>query len=166
MKSIKVVLIIHNVRSSHNVGSLLRSADGFGINHVYFTGYTPYPAQKNDERLPHLREKIERQITKTALGAEKTVPWTHSQDIEPVISRLKTSGFAVVALEQTPGAIPLVDFKPDKNIALIVGNEVDGLDKSTLEFADLYLEIPMKGKKESFNVAVAGAIALYQLKCK
>jgi 23S rRNA (guanosine2251-2'-O)-methyltransferase len=88
----KIVLIIHNVRSTHNVGSLLRSADGFGINQVILTGYSPYPKKVGDERLPHISEKITRQINKTALGAELTIPWSNSQDITGVINELKAKG--------------------------------------------------------------------------
>jgi 23S rRNA (guanosine2251-2'-O)-methyltransferase len=161
MKSYKIVLVIHNVRSTHNVGSLLRSADGFGVDHVYLTGYTPYPEHLNDVRLPHVRNKIEKQIQKTALGAQKTVSWSHSESINDVINLLKDKDFIIAALEQTPKAVPLGTFKLIKNIALIVGNEVDGIDKKTLQSSDVQLEIPMKGQKESFNVAIAGSIALY-----
>jgi 23S rRNA (guanosine2251-2'-O)-methyltransferase len=159
----KIVLVVHNVRSAHNVGSLLRSADGLGVEKVYLTGYTPYPWQKNDGRLPHLADKIDRQISKTALGAERSVPWQHTQNIDEVISLLKDGSFEITALEQTGKSQNLNTFKPARNIALIVGNEVEGIDAETLKLADVHLEIPMKGKKESFNVSVAGSIALYHL---
>jgi 23S rRNA (guanosine2251-2'-O)-methyltransferase len=163
----KVVLVVHNVRSTHNVGAILRSADGFGIMHVYLTGYTPYPEEENnDERLPHLRAKINRQIHKTALGAEETVPWSYTHEIESLITRLKDSGYLIAALEQTNKATPLNEFFPTKNTALIVGNEVEGLDEPTLDLATVHLQIPMQGAKESFNVAAAAAIAMYQLKFK
>jgi 23S rRNA (guanosine2251-2'-O)-methyltransferase len=159
----EVVLLIHNVRSTHNVGSLLRTADGFGVSHVYITGYTPYPKKANDERLPHLAEKLQRQINKTALGAYQHLPWSHSDDIAQVIKRLKAQGYLIAALEQTKTAKNLSSFKPTGNIALILGNEVDGIDSQVLAQADVHLHIPMRGKKESFNVAVAGGIALYKL---
>jgi 23S rRNA (guanosine2251-2'-O)-methyltransferase len=159
----KIVLIIHNVRSTHNVGSLLRSADGFGINQVILTGYSPYPKKVGDERLPHISEKITRQINKTALGAERTIPWSNSQDITGVINELKAKGYLIAALEQTSTAKDLTSFNTDKNMALIVGNEVEGIDELTLNQADIHLQIPMRGKKESFNVAVAGSIGLYHL---
>jgi 23S rRNA (guanosine2251-2'-O)-methyltransferase len=158
-----IILITHNVRSTHNVGSLLRSADGFGVEHVYLTGYTPYPKKINDERLPHIAEKMQRQINKTALGAEKSVTWSQANDIVDVITELKNKGYLIAALEQTKGAQDLSKFKPSQNIALIVGNEVKGIDKKTLDFAEIHIHIPMRGKKESFNVAVAASIALYQL---
>jgi 23S rRNA (guanosine2251-2'-O)-methyltransferase len=160
----KVVVIVHNVRSTHNVGSILRSADGFGISRVYFTGYTPYPPEEGDKRLPHISEKIGRQIHKTALGAEESVSWRHIENIKTVISKLKSNGYLVAALEQSPEAKPLNKFKLKKDIALIVGNEVDGLDHEVLNLADIHLEIPMQGAKESFNVGVAASIAMYHFK--
>jgi 23S rRNA (guanosine2251-2'-O)-methyltransferase len=163
MKNHMIVLIIHNIRSAHNVGSLLRSADGFGIEKVYLTGFSPYPKKNNDERLPHLADKIERRIQKTALGAEKSVVWEQSGNILPIISQLKSNGYTVAALEQTAHAQSLQDFTPPAKIAIIVGNEVDGIDQDTLKLADVNLQIPMHGQKESFNVSIAGSIALYQL---
>jgi 23S rRNA (guanosine2251-2'-O)-methyltransferase len=156
-----IILIIHNVRSTHNVGSLFRSADGFGVTHIYLTGYTPYPQTENDDRLPHISSKIENQIQKTALGAQKSVPWKHLENLYELIDSLKKEGYLVAALEQTPKAIALNTFKSTDNIALILGNEVDGVDSEVLDRADVHLEIPMHGSKESFNVAIAGSIALY-----
>ena len=161
---VKIVLILHDVRSCHNVGSMLRTADGLGIDCVYLTGYTPYPKSINDARLPHIGKKIDRQIAKTSLGAEKTVHWEHSDDLYPVLKQLRQKGYLIIALEQTADFISLSSFHQPDKIALIVGNEVTGLDKNILKSADLCIEIPMKGKKESFNVAIAAAIALYHLK--
>ena len=158
-----VVLVIHNIRSAHNVGSLLRTADGLGVERVYLSGYTPYPKELNDSRMPHLAAKMDRAISKTALGAEKSVNCGHIDDIDQLIQKLKAEGFKIAALEKTAGSMPINEFKTDQNVAVIVGNEVDGLDKATLKLADLCLEIPMAGAKESFNVAVAAAIALYNL---
>jgi 23S rRNA (guanosine2251-2'-O)-methyltransferase len=160
----KIVLVIHNVRSAHNVGSLLRTAEGLGAEKVYITGYSPYPEAKADERLPHIRQKITKQISKTALGAEKTLRWEQVDDIEKCLSGLADAGFLVAALEQTTQALDLNDFYSDQEIALVVGNEVEGLDQATLDKISVHLKIPMLGQKESFNVAVAGAIALYRLR--
>lgn len=159
----QISLIVHDVRSAHNVGSLLRSADGLGVDMVYFTGYTPYPAMKNDSRLPHIAAKQERQIQKTALGAEKTVPSEHIDDLHVLIAKLKQQGYRIVALEQTKKAISLNKFKPSTKIALIVGSEVSGIDNSIIDICDTHVQIPMLGKKESFNVSVAAALALYHL---
>src|SRR4051794_35542335 len=105
-------LVIHNIRSTHNVGSILRSADGFGVNHVYLTGYTPYPEIENDDRLPHLRQKLAQQIKKTALGAENTVAWSHENNADELILKLKQDGFEIIALEQTAGSIPINNAVP------------------------------------------------------
>lgn len=156
-----ITLIAHNLRSTHNVGSLLRTADGLGVKHVYLTGYTPYPAQPQDTRLPHIAEKLTKQITKTALGAEKRNFWTHEEDIETCIATLKKQGYSVVALEQTPDAIPLPTYKPPKNIALLVGRETEGIEPEVLALCDKTIVIPMLGTKESFNVVQAAAMALY-----
>jgi 23S rRNA (guanosine2251-2'-O)-methyltransferase len=159
----KIAIIVHNVRSTHNVGAVLRSADGFGVNEVYLTGYTPYPEAKNDNRLPHLRSKLSKQIQKTALGAEKTVAWKHETEIQKVITSLKAESYLIAALEQTTNAKNLSGFTVKQNIALIVGNEVDGIDAGVLKLADVHLEIPMAGSKESLNVAVAASVAMYHL---
>jgi 23S rRNA (guanosine2251-2'-O)-methyltransferase len=157
----KIVLIAHNLRSIHNVGSLLRTAEGLGVDELIMTGYTPYPAETPDERLPHLAQKIDRQISKTALGAEKSQSWKHAAEINPVIESLRSQGFTIVALEQTPSSQLLPEFKPPEQIALIVGREVEGLEPEVIELCDMALEIPMSGKKESFNVVQAAAMALY-----
>jgi len=160
----KIVLVVHNIRSALNVGSLLRTADGLGVEMVYLTGYSPYPEARGDVRLPHVRLRATKQIRKTALGAEETVKWAHYPGVSDLIDRLKENNFTVVALEQTKSSQKLPDFKLKGNSALIVGNEVDGLDEETLSLVDSQVEIPMLGQKESFNVAVAAAIALYHLR--
>jgi 23S rRNA (guanosine2251-2'-O)-methyltransferase len=160
----KIVLIAHNLRSTHNVGSLLRTAEGLGVEKVYLTGYTPYPSSNDDNRLPHLARKITAQINKTALGAENTLKWEHSESIESVIANLKQSGFTIACVEQTDKATKLSDFVPPKAIALIVGREVEGIEPEVLEQANLQLVIPMFGQKESFNVVQAAAMALYHIR--
>jgi tRNA G18 (ribose-2'-O)-methylase SpoU len=159
----ELVLIAHNLRSAHNVGSLLRTAEGLGVGKVWLTGYSPYPLSSPDERLPHLARRANNQIVKTALGAEKLVPWEHAKDIEQLLDKLRGDGFTVAALEQTPSALPLPDYKPPQKLALIVGREVEGLEPEVLALCDLSLEIPMPGRKESFNVAQAAAMALYHI---
>jgi tRNA G18 (ribose-2'-O)-methylase SpoU len=158
-----IVLIVHNVRSCHNVGSLLRTAEGLGVEKVYLSGYTPYPLTQPDDRLPHLAQKIDRQIHKTALGAEHTQARETTEDIFELTNNLKNQGFTVAALEQSADSTPLPDYQAPEKIAVIVGREVEGLESDVLAACDLTLEIPMFGKKESFNVAQAAAMALYQL---
>jgi 23S rRNA (guanosine2251-2'-O)-methyltransferase len=160
----RLALVIHNVRSAHNVGSLLRSADGFGVEKVYLTGYTPYPQLKYDDRLPHMRQKISKQIKKTALGAERSLNLIHEADIDRCLVELSAGGFMIVALEQTPRAKNLHEFKTTKDVALILGNEVSGLESDILKAVPDHIKIPMLGQKESLNVSIAGAIALYHLR--
>jgi tRNA G18 (ribose-2'-O)-methylase SpoU len=159
-----LVLIAHNLRSAHNVGSLLRTADGLGVTRVYLTGYTPYPLSPDDNRVPHLAQKIHRQIIKTSLGAENSVAWSHRADIHPLLEELREQTYSIVALEQAPASIQLPDFHPPDKLALIIGREVEGLEPEILAACDDSIEIPMLGKKESFNVVQATAMALYQLR--
>lgn len=159
-----IILVVHDVRSAYNVGSLLRTADGLGVEEVYLTGYTPYPAAPKDSRLPHVAAKTSHQIAKTALGAEQSVNWQHEPDVNAAVDDLKTRGYEIVALEQAPKGIPLNDFEPPAKVALIVGNEVNGLSSEILALSSKIVMIPMSGKKESFNVAIAAAIALYHLR--
>jgi tRNA G18 (ribose-2'-O)-methylase SpoU len=159
----QIVVIAHNIRSTHNIGAILRTSDGFGVQKVYCTGYTPYPALPGDNRLQHMRDKLTKQIHKTALGAETSVPILQSDDITPVISQLKADGYQLVALEQSPKAIMLPDFRPPQKIALLLGEEVHGTPQELLAACDAIIEIPMVGQKESFNVSVAAGIGLYAL---
>ncbi len=133
-----------------------------GVQHVYLTGYTPYPTEPNDERLPHLRDKISHQIDKTALGASQLVSWTHHTDVHALIQELKYSGYTVVALEQSAGSIALPTWLPPEKVVILLGREVEGIDKDLLELCDIVLEIPQFGRKESLNVVQAAAMALYQ----
>ena len=160
----EIILVVHNIRSCHNVGSLLRTAEGLGVKTVVFTGYTPYPATENDPRMPHIARKIDAQIHKTALGAEHMVDWQHHDVIEPVIDKLRRGGYAVVALEQGARSVSLSTYQPPGKVALIVGREVDGIESELLDLCDTIVEIPMAGKKESFNVSAAAAIALFKLR--
>jgi 23S rRNA (guanosine2251-2'-O)-methyltransferase len=157
----EIVVIAHNIRSIHNIGAILRTGDGFGVSRVYCTGYTPYPTLPGDTRLVHLRDKLTRQIHKTALGAEATMPITQSDDLESVLTEIKAAGCQLVALEQSPQSVMLPDFTPQQKIALLLGEEVHGIPGNLLAQCDAIIEIPMHGKKESFNVSVATGIALY-----
>lgn len=158
-----LIVIAHNIRSTHNIGAILRTSDGFGVEKVFATGYTPYPTVARDTRLPHEREKLTRQIAKTALGAEQSVPVEHADDPLEVITALKAQGYKVAALEQSPTSTNLADYKPPTKLALLLGEEVHGITPELLATCDATLEIPMNGRKESFNVSVATGIALYAL---
>lgn len=159
----QLIVIAHNIRSTHNVGAILRSCDGFGVAKVYATGYTPYPTIPGDARLPHQRQKLTRQIAKTALGAEATVDVNHADDPTQVIESYKNKGYVVAALEQAPLSVALPSYHPPKKLVLLLGEEVHGITPELLALCDDVLEIPMKGRKESFNVSVATGIALYAI---
>ena len=159
----QIVLIAHNVRSCLNVGSLLRTSEGLAVETVYLTGYTPYPNSADDDRLPHLARKNDAEIHKSALGAEDMISWKHNSSIEPVIEELRSAGYIIVALEQQDGAISLPSFQPAYKMALIVGREVEGIENEILAQCDAVLQIPMLGRKESFNVSAAAAMSLYHL---
>lgn len=159
-----LVIIAHDIRSAHNVGSLLRTADGFGVEHVYLTGVTPYPEQEDDNRLPHISKKLTMQIDKTALGASKTVNWSHYHSVNELIAKLKGEGFRILGLEQSDKSTALDNYTPPKKCAIVLGTEVTGIDQALLNKCDEIIEITMYGKKESFNVVQAAAIALYVLR--
>jgi len=156
-----IVVIAHNIRSTHNVGAIFRTAEGFGVTKIILSGYTPYPTLVNDSRLPHIADKLTKQISKTALGAELIVPFEHLE--EPPLESLKSQGFRIVALEQADTSIPLAKYQPSSRVALLLGEEVEGITADLLTQCEDIIEIPMVGKKESFNVSVATGIALYAL---
>jgi len=152
----KCILVLHNIRSVHNVGSLFRTSDGAGVARIILTGYTPGP-------LDH-KGKPRKDFAKVALGAGDTVSWERSEEtLERVIEGLKEKGNEILALECEAGAKNIFNYKPKNNFVLVLGNEVDGVSPSVLNNADAVLEIPMRGSKSSLNVSVAGGIALYSL---
>ena len=159
-----IIVIAHNLRSTHNVGSLLRTAEGLGVSTVYLTGYSPYPAHQADTRLPHLSQKIDRQISKTALDAEQHIDWQQRDDIFSLLAELQTHGYQIAALEQTADSVKLPTYQPAAKVALVLGREVEGIEPEVLAKCDTKLEIPMFGQKESFNVVQAAAMALYHIR--
>lgn len=158
MENREVILIAHDIRSAHNVGAFLRTADGAGVSKVYLTGYTIVPSTKK-----YLLTQAEKQIKKTALGAEETVVWEKQVDIFALLQSLKQAGYTCYALEQDQKSIPYDQVPKTEQIALVVGNEVEGVPQEVLEACDGILEIPMRGTKNSLNVSVATGIALYEL---
>lgn len=158
-----IVVIAHDIRSTHNVGSLLRTAECLGVKHMYFTGYTPYPAMSNDQRLPHIAAKLTQQIHKTSLGTEQMLGWSHEKDVQALIEGLRKDGFVIVCLEQHASSILLPEYVPPERVALLIGREVEGVDQELLAQCDTIIEIPQFGKKESLNVVQATAIALYHM---
>lgn len=157
-----IVVIAHNIRSTHNVGAIFRTCEGLGISRIILSGYTPYPTLPDDTRLPHLSRKITEQIHKTALNAEALVSFTYAD--QPPLAELKQQGYAVVGLEQDDRSILLSDYQPPQKIALLLGEEVEGITSELRAKCDALIELPMFGKKESFNVSVATGMALYGLR--
>lgn len=158
---IDIVVIAHNIRSAHNVGAIFRTCEGFGVSKLILSGYTPYPHSESDTRLPHIYEKLTAQIHKSALGAEQLVPFEYQT--LPDFATLRREGFTIAGLEQDERSIKLSDFHAPEKVALLLGEEVHGIAGELRQACDVLLEIPMSGKKESFNVSVAAGIALYAL---
>lgn len=156
----KIKLLLHNIRSTYNVGSILRTAEGFGVKDIIISGYTPYPTVDNDSRLPHIRDKIHNQISKTALGAQDILNISQYDDIN---EWLNSNDLPIIALEQSDRSVNLRDFAPPEEFVLLLGEEVNGIEEQYLRLCESIVEIPMFGHKESFNVSVATGIALYQL---
>lgn len=145
----RVVAVLHNIRSALNVGSMFRTADAAGVGKIYVCGYSPTPDHDK--------------VAKTALGAERSVPWEYHRQTGRLLGRLRKEGYRIVALEQTKRSENVFTFRSRFPVALVVGNEVRGVSASILAQADAAVEIPMRGTKESLNVAVAFGIAAYQL---
>lgn len=144
-----VIAVLENVRSAYNVGSVFRTADAFLIESIYITGYTARP--------PH------KEIKKTALGAEDTVDWRYFPTAKEAIAELKRSGFKVFAVEQVENSVSLEKFDHDGPIAVIFGNEVSGVEQSTIALCDGCIEIPQQGMKHSLNIATAAGVVLWEL---
>ncbi len=144
-----MVVILDNLRSALNVGSIIRTCDGLGIKNIYFCGITPNP---NDKK-----------VLKTSLGAEKNIKPQCFKSTQEVIDKLKSNGIKIISLEISKNSTPINQINPKGKIALIVGNEVSGISEDILNQSDSIVHIPMKGTKKSFNVAVAFAIAAYEL---
>lgn len=162
----KTVLVLDNIRSCYNVGAILRTAEGFGVEKVILSGYTPRVHDSN--LLPHLRDKLDREIHKTALGAEDMLDIYSCGDIIFDLKNLKRQGWQIVGLENNidkPNLVklnsPEMKEKISDKVVLVLGEEVKGIDYSLYDIIDLFVEIPMKGQKESFNVSVAAGVAIY-----
>jgi len=152
----ETILILHNIRSVHNVGAIFRTADAAGVSRVYLSGYTPTPLDRFGV--------VRKDIAKTALGAEKTVLWERAKELTKLLAKLKQEHVMLIAIEQGVGAVDYKKVKAPARSAFIVGNEVRGLSRNILSRCDVIAEIPMTGKKESLNVSVATGIGLFRMR--
>lgn len=160
----RIFIILHNIRSAYNVGSVFRTADGAGVAKIYLTGYTPSPAQKNKKNENSLYvTHAQKMIAKTALGAEESVLWEKKKNLSWLLEKLKKENIKIIALEQSKESVNCKKFRPRFPLALIAGNEVRGINKQILEKCDAVIEIPMQGKKNSLNVSVALGVAVYDI---
>lgn len=151
----KYILILDSLRSVYNTASLFRTADGAGFSEIFLCGTTPTPIDRFGRK--------RKDFAKVALGAEDFVSWKYFETTKDAIKKAKEKGFDVVALEQNPNSVLFEDFKSQKNTALVLGEETQGIRQDTINLCDTVLEIPMRGSKESLNVSVAGAILMYYL---
>ena len=149
------ILILPNIRSALNVGAIFRTCDAVGVDKVYLTGYTPRPTDKFG--------RIQKDIAKSALGAEQWIPWEYEESLEKLITKLKKEKYQIIALEQDEKSVDYRKVKVGEKVAIILGEEVNGLDKKILKKCDAIVEIPMHGKKESLNVSVACGVALFRI---
>jgi tRNA G18 (ribose-2'-O)-methylase SpoU len=153
----KVILALHNIRSTHNVGAIFRTADAVGIDEIFLIGITPDPV----DRFGRKRSDI----AKAALGAEETILWQHFSDEKFLekVSVLKNEGFQIISVEQGANSVDYKNIKTSEKVLIITGSEVDGLPKEVTGLSDFIAEIPMRGKKESLNVSVATGVALFRI---
>jgi len=149
IQTLPVSLLLDNVRSMYNVGAFFRTADGVAAEHLYLAGITGRPPKK--------------EITKTALGADETVPWTPVDDSPALIQHLRQQGYQIAAIETSNHSVDLFDWEPRFPVCLLFGHEVDGLPAPLLDACDAHVRLPMLGRKHSLNVATAGGIVLYEL---
>ena len=148
-KKIPITILLENIRSAHNIGSVFRTADSFLINEIILCGISAQPPNKD--------------IRKTALGSSESVEWKYEKNIEVAIQKLKDEGNKIISVEQTTNSISLENFKPSKNskYAIIFGNEVNGIEQRTIDLSDMAIEIPQYGTKHSLNISVAAGIIIW-----
>lgn len=149
MSRMPIYALVENIRSMHNVGSIFRSSDGARLKELFLTGFTAQPPR--------------REIDKTALGSTDSVPWKFDRDPMPFISGLKEQGVKIIIVEHTNASVPFTEPKYEFPLCLVMGNEVDGVSEQVIQQADMAIEIPMFGLKQSLNVSVAYGIVLYHI---
>ena len=150
----EIAVLLHNIRSTHNVGSMFRTADALGVGKIYISGYTPTPLDRFG--------RPRKDIAKVAHGAEKSIEWEYIESSEKLIKKLRPS-HQIIGLEQSKKSIDYKKVKVKYPVLFIVGNEVEGIESKILSLCDVVAEIPMKGEKESLNVSVAFGVALFRI---
>jgi 23S rRNA (guanosine2251-2'-O)-methyltransferase len=155
MKKREVIVILDNIRSTFNVGSIFRTADALGVNQLILGGTTPAPVDRFG------RER--KDIAKVSLGAEKSMAWKHEADVLKVVKKLKREGYQIIAVEQAENSVDYKKVKMKNKVAFVMGAEVEGVSKNILKLADVVAEIPMGGQKESLNVSVSFGVALFRI---
>lgn len=151
----KVFVLLHNIRSTHNVGSIFRTCDALGVEKIYLSGYSPTPLDKFG--------RPRKDVAKVALGAEKNIEWQYVKNPKKILSDLKKERFQIIALEQSKKSVDYKKVKVKYPVLFLVGNEVDGISENILKLCDMVAEIPMRGKKESLNVSVAFGVGLFRM---
>lgn len=154
-KEKEIAVLLHDIRSTHNVGSIFRTADTLGVSKIYISGYTPTPLDKFN--------RPRKDIAKVALGAEKTISWEQIHNPNLLVKKLKKDGFQIVAVEQSEKSVDYKKVKIENKVLFIVGNEVSGMEKDMMSLCDVIAEIPQRGEKESLNVSVAFGVALFRM---
>jgi tRNA G18 (ribose-2'-O)-methylase SpoU len=155
-KQTKIVeVLLHNIRSAHNVGSIFRTAETAGVSKIYISGYTPSPVDKFN--------RPRKDVAKVSLGAEKIITWECIKELKNFLKEMRNKGFQIIGLEQSAKSVDYKKIKITHPVLFLVGNEVDGIDPEILEMCDQIAEIPMRGEKESLNVSVAFGIGLFRL---
>lgn len=149
IRPLPVCVLLENVRSLYNVGAFFRTADAVALERLYLTGITGHPPQN--------------MISKTALGAEETVPWLHVAEARKTIAELRRANYEIAAVETSAHAVDLFDWQPRFPVCVLFGHETDGLTPAAASLADTHIRIPMLGRKHSLNVASAGGVVLYEL---
>lgn len=149
------VVILDNIRSVYNTGSIFRTSDALGVDKIFLCGCTPTPKDRF--------ERGRKDLAKVALGAEKNITWEYFSDTKEIIKKLKKENYQIIAIEQDKNSVNFKKLKIKYPIAVVMGNEVEGIDKKTLALCGLIAEIPMFGKKESLNVSVAFGIVAYEI---
>ena len=149
----ELAVLLHNVRSAHNVGSIFRTADAAGVSQIFLTGYTPTPTDRFG--------RAQKEIAKTALGAEKYISWEYEKFPVPLIKKLRKDGWRIIGVEQDKRSKMYGTLRAKGRTVFVFGNEVRGLSKRIRDACDSLVEIPMRGRKESLNVSVAAGIVLF-----